>query len=476
MGDGTARAVLRREVPEPRHRLLGIPVHQHLRRAAEEDVQARRALLAAVRDVGGQVGREVQADLLDHRLGLRVDDREAELRGFHRREADDAAMADGGEAVAVLRELVGEREPFAVDQGLQRELLHALAQGDVLLRDEAVEVRRTSEGNRGRQALMRNARLVHEVGLECLVDHVLEGDAPEAVGGMDAAVRGHREVQQERGIAPHGLVIGVHQLGQALHVGVLRLVVEPARADAGVRLAGAPDVAVLHAVVQHGVTGLALGGHRAPVGFAHVARFGAHPAEVGAVRVVAPDHAIGLELADELVRLGPLVVGLLDPARLVRAAVPAVTAVGSVEPDLEDVSVIREQFPKLVAEIRDVLRPAVLGVITVPRREIHGELEPFLAACIGQFTDHIALPVLPRRVFHAVIRIGRRPHAEPAVVLGREDDAFHARLLAHARPLAAVQVGRVEQGGILVAEAPLLVRVRVQGIVDEGVHVHVLPG
>ena len=323
---------------------------------------------------------------------------------------------------------------------------------------------------------MRNARLVREVGLECLVDHALEGDAPEAVGGMDTAVRGHREVQQERGIASHGLVVGVHQLGQALHMGVFRLVVEPARADAGVRLTRAPDVAVLHAVMQHGVVGLAFAGHRAPVGLAHITRFGAHPAEVGTVRVVAPDHAVGLELADKPVGLRPLVVGLLDPARLVGAAVPAVAAIGSVEPDLEDVPVVREQFPQLVAEVRDVLRPAVLRIIAVPRREVNSELESFLAARVGQFTDHVALPVLPRRVFHAVFRIGRRPHAEPAVVLGCENDAFHACLLAHACPLAAVQVGRIEQGGILVTEAPLLVRVRVQGIMDEGVHVHVLPG
>ena len=292
---------------------------------------------------------------------------------------------------------------------------------------------------------------------------------------MDAPVRGHREVQQKRGIAAHGLVIRVHQLGQALHVGVLRLVIEPARADAGVRFAGAPDVTVLHPVVQHRVIGLALGGHRAPVGFAHVAGFGAHPAEVGAVRVVTPDHTIGLQHADQLVGLGPIVIGLLDPARLVGAAVPAVAAVGSVEPDLEDVAVAQQQFAQLVAEVRDVLRPAVLRVVAVPRREVHGELEPFLATGLGQFIHDVALSVLPRRVFHAVIRIGRRPHAEPAVVLGRENDAFHPRLLAYACPLAAVQVGRVEQGGILVAEAPFLVRVRVQGIVDEGVHVHVLP-
>ena len=209
--------------------------------------------------------------------------------------------------------------------------------------------------------------LVHEVLLEHLVDHLLESDAPEAVGGMNTSVRGDREVQQERGIAAHGLVIRVHQLGQALHVGVFRLVVEPARTDAGVRLAGAPDVTVLHAVVEHGVAGLAFAGHGAPVGLTDISGFGAHPAEIGPVRIVAPDDAVRLQFADQAIGLRPIVVILIDPARLIRTAVPAVTAIGSVEPDLEDVAVVRQQFPQLVTEIRNVLGPPVLRIIAVPR-------------------------------------------------------------------------------------------------------------
>ena len=257
---------------------------------------------------------------------------------------------------------------------------------------------------------------------------------------------------------------------------VLRLVVEPARPDAGVRLAGAPDFAVLRAEVQQFVAGAALGRHQVPVGLADVTGFGAHPPEVGAVRIVAPDDAVRLQLADERVGRGPVVVGtVVDAARLVGSAVPAVATIGPVEPNLEDVAIVRHEFPQLIAEVGDVFLPPVLRMVAVPRGEVHGEFKPLLAAGIGQLADHIALPVLPGGVFHAVFGIGRRPHAEPAMMLGGEDDALHPRLLAHPRPLTAIQVRWIEQRRILVPEPPLLIRVRVQRIMDERIHVHIVP-
>ena len=71
-----------------------------------------------------------------------------------------------------------------------------------------------------------------EVGLKHLVNHFFEGDAAQAVCRMDAAVGHNGEVEQQTGIAAHRFIIGVHQFRETLHVIVLRLMVEPARADA----------------------------------------------------------------------------------------------------------------------------------------------------------------------------------------------------------------------------------------------------
>ena len=60
-------------------------------------------------------------------------------------------------------------------------------------------------------------------------------------------------------------------------------------------------------------------------------------------------------------------------------------------------------------------------------------------------------------------------------MLSRKNDALHASLFADTCPLTAVKVGGIEQLRVLVAETPLLIGVRVQGIVDEGVHLHILP-
>ena len=185
---------------------------------------------------------------------------------------------------------------------------------------------------------------------------------------------------------------------------------------------------------------------------------------------------MGLQLADHAVGFGPLVVcRAVYLARLVGPAIPSVATVGPVEPHLEDVAVLRQQFTQLVAEIGDVCRTAVFRMVSVPRRQIYGELQTLLATGVGEFAHHVALALFPRRVLDGILGVFRGPHAEAAMVLGGEDDAPHASLLADACPLAAVEVAGVEQLRVFIAEAPFLVGVRVQRIVDEGVHLHVLP-
>ena len=94
---------------------------------------------------------------------------------------------------------------------------------------------------------------------------------------------------------------------------------------------------------------------------------------------------------------------------------------------------------------------------------------------VCQLVHHVALAVVPRGVLDGIVSIGRGPHAEAAVVLGGEDDPSHARLLAHTRPLTAVEGLRVEQAQVFVAETPFLVGIGVHRVVDKCIHLHVLP-
>ena len=61
------------------------------------------------------------------------------------------------------------------------------------------------------------------------------------------------------------------------------------------------------------------------------------------------------------------------------------------------------------------------------------------------------------------------------MVLGREDNPLHASLFADTSPLPTVEVRGIEQLRILIAEAPLLIGIRVQRIMDKRIHLHILP-
>ena len=114
-------------------------------------------------------------------------------------------------------------------------------------------------------------------------------------------------------------------------------------------------------------------------------------------------------------------------------------------------------------------------MVSVPGRQIHSILQSFFTASISQFAYHIALAILPRRVFYAIFCILRWPHTESAMMFGGEDNTLHASLLANASPLATVEVGRVEKLRVFVAKAPLLISVCIQRVMDKGIHLHVLP-
>jgi hypothetical protein len=147
----------------------------------------------------------------------------------------------------------------------------------------------------------------------------------------------------------------------------------------------------------------------------------------------------------------------------------AVAAVGAVEPHLKERTVVREQFAKLVAVIRDIGRRAVIGAIAIPRREIHAELQTVLAARCGKLRDDIAVAALPGTVLHGVFCVGARPQAEAVVMLRGEDETLHAGVVRDARPLPRIERVGVERALVFAPVAPFLVGERVHAEVQEAI-------
>ena len=95
--------------------------------------------------------------------------------------------------------------------------------------------------------------------------------------------------------------------------------------------------------MQHGPRHLAVVVQQTPVGLSYIASLGTHPAQVTAVAAVVPNQAFGLQLSDHLVGLRPLIIsGAVNLTRLVGTTIPAVATIGSVEPHLEDVPIVRQ--------------------------------------------------------------------------------------------------------------------------------------
>ena len=211
-----------------------------------------------------------------------------------------------------------------------------------------------------------------------------------------------------------------------------------------------------------------------PVGGMGVAVLVAHPAATGTA--VGENDGVGLQAFYCGMGAGKVVVGAaVYLAGLLGTAVPAVAAVGTVEPHLEDVAILAQKLFQLGMEILHVEGGAVEGLVAVPGREVEAELEAVLTAGGGQFAHDVALAVLVGGVADAVVGVFRGPQAETVVVLGGEDDAFHAGGLHRGGPLTGVQPGGGETAQWCIAVAPLAVAEGVGAEVYEGVSFHLLP-
>src|SRR5216110_7087 len=161
-----------------------------------------------------------------------------------------------------------------------------------------------------------------------------------------------------------------------LDLTVLMLAIEPPRPDRHIALGGHPvrarTVAAIKARFVSAPRRKVFAVLRRPARLARDATLVADPADVRPR--VAEQHRVRLEIANDLPRVGPVVVrAIVDLTPLVRAAVIAVATVRAVEEDLEHRAVLGQQLAQLIAVVDEVFRRAVVLVIAIPGREIDAE-------------------------------------------------------------------------------------------------------
>ena len=185
------------------------------------------------------------------------------------------------------------------------------------------------------------------------------------------------------------------------------------------------------------------------------------------VPVAAERHGARMFLVQEREKVRFPIVIFRDRAPLalpaVHPAVPAGSAIRAVKPDLADFTVVVEKLVPLREEIVDIGGRGVVGLMTVPRREIDPELHPLAAARLGRLTHKVATGVRRGDGRHRVVEVVfRRPQAETVMVLRNEHHALDLRRPHRPHPLRGIEPFRRDPGRRHVAETPLLIRVRVQ--------------
>src|ERR1041384_7841685 len=206
-----------------------------------------------------------------------------------------------------------------------------------------------------------------------------------------------------------------------------------------------------------GRAGVGNGGgiHGGPVGFGGQPFFVADPADVGAR--VGEDDRRRLERVDQAEDPGPVV--------HLAAAVGSL-AVGAVEPDLADGSVLAEQLGELRGVQIVVARGvAVGGLVPVPRREVEPRLELLRPACLHELPDQITPAAAPGAPRHRVRGGPGGPEAEAVVMLRGEDHRAESGRARRGRPLPGIECPGREDRRVLLSVAPLPV--------GEGVHAEV---
>ena len=125
-----------------------------------------------------------------------------------------------------------------------------------------------------------------------------------------------------------------------------------------------------------------------PVGSVGMPFFIAHPTAAGTS--VREDDSMGLQTGNQLVRTRIIIIGTaVYLARFLCPTIPTIAAVGSVEPHLKQIAILREQLFQLRIEILHVERCAIKRLMAVPWRQIQPEFQSIFLAGSRKGTDDI---------------------------------------------------------------------------------------
>ena len=173
----------------------------------------------------------------------------------------------------------------------------------------------------------------------------------------------------------------------------------------------------------------------------------------------------------------PVIVGqFIHNPLLVGPSVPAGASIGAVKPDLKEFPIIGHQLGELVPHVGNVFWFAVVGVVAVPRRIVDSYFQPIFPTGIHKFSDQVSFSTSPRAVFDRVFCVGRWPKHKAIVVLGGDDEAFHACFFGDAGPLPCIQGTRSKLARLLIAKAPLPIGEGVHVEMHKAIVLQVLPG
>ena len=250
--------------------------------------------------------------------------------------------------------------------------------------------------------------------------------------------------------------------------------IEPPRTDRYVAFSRQPLVSVFHSPLVLCIMCLLVQRIGRPVCFAGPTGLVADPADIG--NRSAEDHRFRMFRFDHFTGSLVAVIGFrIDRTRFIRSTVPAISSVRPVKPELEQRTVVGDQFVDLLMIGLLVSFPPIFGIMTIPGREVKPELQAVLLAGIGQFANHVALSVFIRRVRDIIVDRFGRPKAKAVVMLSCQDHPFQAGRFDDTYPLFAIQVCRIECFRRCIPIAPFQIIECVQPEMHECIILHFLP-
>ena len=254
--------------------------------------------------------------------------------------------------------------------------------------------------------------------------------------------------------------------------------IKPSRTDRDITFCRYPLVTVSVSVLQFAIFRIArihfARPQERPVGSSGKSVLVTYPAATGTS--VGENNGLWLEFIQYFIDTWIVVVSLaVDGTAVFGSAIPSVTAVGTVKPNLEYFAIIGHQLSQLFMEIIYIFRCTVVSLVSVPGREINGEFNAVFLTGGCQFTYNISFTVLVRSVTDTIFCQFGRPQAKAIMVFGGKDYSFHTRFYKGFHPLFAVQLGWVERFRVRISVSPFTVVESVQTEVNESIRFHFLP-